>query len=377
MNHPPNPPSDEALPVASLRIAFFSDSLPERNGTGAYYHDLLPHLLPRVEAAEVIQPRPRGRFSLLSVPLPGDPTQQLVTPSLPRIRRQLRALRPNIIVCVTPGPFGLLGMWAARRHRCGFISAYHTDFEGLADLYWGPLKKRIVNGFMRGANRFISRRSGTVLVNNSGLADDVTALGAPAVDVMGTPLEPGFLNTPAAASPTALRQVCFAGRLAAEKNIDSFIDAARQHPALQFVIGGDGPLRKSVQAAADELDNLSYRGWLSREALRALIDESSLLVLPSHMETFGTIALEAMARGRPALVSEHAGIHDWPDLADGLFTLPAGQSVADALTSLVAEPAAVWQRKSSHAREAAEALNRRTVDQWLTVLARHARGGRA
>lgn len=358
-------------------MAFFSDSLPERNGTGAYYHDLLPHLQSRVAAAEVVQPKPRGRFSLLSLPLPGDPTQRLVAPSLPRIRRQLRELRPNIIVSVTPGPFGLLGLWMARRHHCAFISAYHTHFEGLADMYWGPLKKRIISGYLQGINRFISRRSATVLVNNSGLVESVRELGAPSVDVMGTPLEPGFLNAPMAEPPRGLRQVCFAGRLAAEKNIDSFIEAARRHPSLAFVIGGDGPLRKSVETAANELDNLRYRGWLDRESLRALIDESSLLVLPSHMETFGSIALEAMSRGRPALVSENAGIHDWPELAGGLFALRTGESVTDALSRLAKQSEAAWAEMSRVARDAAEGLNRRTVDQWLDVLARHAQGGRS
>ena len=39
---PPAPeiPSD----TSDLRVAFLSDSLPERNGTGAYYYDLAAHL---------------------------------------------------------------------------------------------------------------------------------------------------------------------------------------------------------------------------------------------------------------------------------------------------------------------------------------------
>lgn len=373
---PDNPPENEAMPAGHLRVAFFSDSLSERNGTGAYYHDLVPHLAPSVAAVRVIQPRPRGRFNILAIPLPGDPTQQLVAPNVFRVRRELAELRPNIIVSVTPGPFGFLGMWMARRHGCAFLSAYHTHFEGLADLYWGPLRKKLIIGTLDRVNRFICRRSATVLVNNSGLVDPVKALGAPRVDVMGTPLERGFLEAPLTSTPTGLRQVCFAGRLAAEKNIDAFIEAARQHPSLDFVIGGDGPMRDAIASAAVELPNLSYRGWLNREELRELIDESSLLVLPSHMETFGSIALEALSRGRPALVSENAGIHDWPELAGGLIPLRNGETVADAITELASRPAESWQQMGAHAREAAEGLNRDTVRQWLDVLSRHAGGGR-
>ncbi|MGM0534622.1 MAG: glycosyltransferase [Pseudomonadota bacterium] len=365
-----------SLTAEGLRVAIFSDSLPERNGTGAYYHDLLAHLQPHVAAIEVVQPRPRGRFSILSVPLPGDPTQRLVAPNLLRIHRQLSTLRPTIIVSVTPGPFGLLGLWMARRHGCGFISAYHTHFEGLADLYWGPVKKRVINGSLQGVNRFISRRSSTVLANNRSLAEPVRALGAPRVDIMGTPLASEFLESPTTPPSGTLEQICFAGRLAKEKNLDAFIEAARCHPRLRFVISGDGPLRRKVLLASEELGNLDYRGWLNREALRSLIDESSLLVLPSHMETFGSIALEALARGRPALVSENAGIHHWPQLADALIPLRTGTSVADALDEIADWPAETWQQKASLARQAAETLNRETVTQWLAVLCRHARGGR-
>lgn len=376
MNETSNLPNASRLDAGQLRVAIFSDSLAERNGTGAYYHDLLAHLQHQVAAAQTIQPKPRGRWGFLSVPLPGDATQRLVVPNLWRVHRQLAALRPNIIVSVTPGPFGMLGMRLARRHGCGFISAYHTDFEGLADMYWGPVKKYVINGFLQGVNRFISRRSGTVLVNNSGLAASVKSLGAPQVDVMGTPLEPGFLNTPAVPPPSSLKQVCYAGRLAAEKNIDAFIDAVRCHPEIHFVMGGDGPLRKTVEQAASELANLDYLGWLNRNDLRQLIDQSSLLVLPSHMETFGSIALEALSRGRPALVSENAGIHDWPQLADVLIPLHHDETVASVLDTLADWPAERWQEQATLAREAALTLNQQTVEQWLSVLCRHAHGGR-
>ena len=267
-------------------------------------------------------------------------------------------------------------MWLARHHGCGFISAYHTDFEGLADMYWGPVKKRAINGFLQGVNRFISRRSGTVLVNNTGLAASVKTLGAPRVDVMGTPLESGFLHTPPVPPPGSLTQVCYAGRLAAEKNIDAVIDAVRRHPEIHFVMGGDGPLRKTVEQAANELANLDYLGWLSRHDLRQLIDQSSLLVLPSHMETFGSIALEALSRGRPALVSENAGIHDWTQLADVLIPLHHDETVASVLDMLVSWPDERWQERAILAREAAITLNQQTIEQWLSVLCRHAHGGR-
>ncbi|MFO8155313.1 MAG: glycosyltransferase [Pseudomonadota bacterium] len=358
-----------------LRVAVFSDALPERNGTGAYYHDLIGQLAPRVAEARVLHPRPREGRLRLSLPLPGDSSQRYVPPNLLRIRREMATLRPHIIVGVTPGPFGLLGARLARQHGCGFISAFHTHFEGLADLYWGPFGRRFAIHVLNRINHHLHRQSATVLVNNRDLDPVVRNLGAPAVDLMGTPLERCFLEAEQPPLPRQLARVGFAGRLAAEKNIDAILEAALRRPDLQFVIGGDGPLRPRVEEAAARLENLDYRGWLERADLLALMDTIDLLLLPSHQETFGSVALEAMARGRPALVSASAGIHDWPELAPALFTLHAGDDLATLLEDLREQPDALTAAAEA-AHEAARRLNDRTIEHWLAVLTRHAREGR-
>ncbi len=358
-----------------LRIAFFSDSLPERNGTGAYYHDLVDHLRDRVEAAQVLQPLPKRRFNAVTVPLPGDRTQQLALPDPFRLRRHIDALAPHLVVSVTPGPFGLMGMRLARRCQSGFISAFHTDFAALAALYWGPVKKQLGSRALGAANRRLCRRSSAVLVNNSELIEPVRALGAPRVEVMGTPIERVFLATTPPPPPRGPDPVVFAGRLAAEKNIDAILDAARRRPWQRFIIAGDGPQRERVVDAAATTANLEYRGWLSRAALCDLLDEAGLVILPSRFETFGSIALEAMVRHRPVLVTRNAGIHDWPQVADSVCALEADEALSDALTRLDRASAEQWADRGARGRRGALQLHHETIEQWLAVLQRHARAG--
>ncbi|MBS0003234.1 MAG: glycosyltransferase [Thioalkalivibrio sp.] len=360
-------PSD----TSDLRVAFLSDSLPERNGTGAYYHDLVAHLRGHLGEVHVLQPRLRGRFDFLSVPMPGDPTQRLVIPDLRRVGRALRDLDPHLIVSVTPGAFGLLGQRAARRMDVPFVTAYHTHFAGLAALYWGPLRRRLVNAPLQVANRYLFKRSAAVLINNCALEVTVRELGAQHCEVMGTPLDAAFLEPPPP-PPTRIDTVCFAGRLAAEKNIDTILDAVRDWPTLQFVIGGEGPLRGQVEAAARQHPNLRYVGWLQRQDLRRVIDASSLLVLPSHAETFGSVALEAMARARPVLVSANAGIHEWPQLKPGLFRLEAEETLSMALGRLNGYGPETLAATAASARRAAETFHSATISQWLEVLQRYA-----
>lgn len=356
-----------------VRVAIFSDSFPERNGAGAYYFDLEPQLRPEVAALQMFQPVVKRRMLLFALPLPGDPTQKLITPNVFRIRRQFRELDPHLVISVTPGPFGLLGLYLARRAKTGFITAFHTHFEGLVQLYGDTLFYRTANWYLELINKILCKRSDTVLINNGDLEPTVKRLGAPRVDIMGTPLSSAFLDSPVVPPPGQLEQVLFAGRLAPEKNLPAIMDAVRALPDIRFVIAGDGPLRKKLEAEAASLPNLRLTGWLGRRELRAEMDAASLLLLPSHMETFGTVALEAMARGRPALVAASAGIHHWTILKDALFTLESDQSLTLALQEIASLPAETWREKAIAAREAAEALNRQTVGQWVGFVSRYSR----
>lgn len=364
------PSSPDARP-APVRVAYFSDAFPERNGTGAYYHDLLGQLRERIEAVEVFQPQPDGRRPLLSMRMPGDPGQRLVTPSVGDLRKACDALNPTVIVVVTPGLYGLLGVWEARRRRVPLIAAFHTDFEQLARIYWNPVSRFFANLVLRSANRIICRSSRSVLINNAGLRNDVLRLGARDVEVIGTPLAEVFLKRPLRPIEPALERVCFAGRLAPEKNVDQVIAAALAIPDVEFCIAGDGPLKEALRARASGCSNVRFLGWLQRDQLIDLLDRSSLLLLPSTFETFGSVALEAMARGRPALVSSRAGIHAWPKLRDGLFTLNTPENLPETLQSLGELPPAEWERRSTSARSLAEELNTGTLDHWTELLVRH------
>lgn len=355
------------------RIAVFSDALPERNGAGSYYNDLAAQLDGDVECLEMFQPAAKSRLLRMALPLPGDPTQKLITPNLLRLWQQFRRLRPQVVVAVTPGPFGLLGLAFARRAGTGFLTGYHTDFERVTELYGHRLFFRAANQYLLTAHRILCTHSDAVMINNAELAPTVRRLGARHVEVVGTPLARNFLAAAPVAAPPALQRVLFAGRLAPEKNLPTVIDAARRMPDIDFVLAGDGPLRRTLQREAAALPNLRMTGWLDRESLRREMDAASLLLLPSHLETFGTVALEAMARGRPALVAENAGIHQWPSLGEALFTLHRHESLPQALCRLRRLPAAVWRQKGWAARRAAEALNRETARQWTGHFERYAR----
>jgi glycosyltransferase involved in cell wall biosynthesis len=185
---------------------------------------------------------------------------------------------------------------------------------------------------------------------------------------MGTPIPKAFLDTPPKPLGASVRRVLFAGRLAPEKNLGAVVDAAAALPGVQFQVAGDGPLRQWLLSQTERLPNLHYVGWVKRQQIMPLIDSADVLVLPSTVESFGTVALEAMARCRLVVVSSQCGILSWDSLKRGLFQIHGNESLAQTLARVRALDHAILERKADIARESARELNDRNLHHWLRVL---------
>jgi glycosyltransferase involved in cell wall biosynthesis len=182
-------------------------------------------------------------------------------------------------------------------------------------------------------------------------------------------VDPLLLEPEVPVSESALGSVMFVGRLAAEKNLEKLLEAARGLPETPFVIAGDGPQAELVKQAEAELPNLDYVGWIDPATLRTMLDERcEILVLPSRVEAFGTVAAEAMARARLPLVSDRCGIVDWPELAAGLEVFDAGRSLTPKLRELTQLPVEVRREKRARARAKCLAFVERTVGDWRDTL---------
>jgi glycosyltransferase involved in cell wall biosynthesis len=160
----------------------------------------------------------------------------------------------------------------------------------------------------------------------------------------------------------------FAGRLAPEKNLEAVVEAARRLPDIDFLVIGDGPLRSWIEEQCRRLPNLRHSGWVRRRRIMALIDEVDALVLPSTIESFGTIALESMARARPVLVSSACGILSWDLLSRGIFPIQGGEPLFEALARLRDMDPAIRERKARLGRDGAQEINRRNLHHWVAIL---------
>lgn len=157
--------------------------------------------------------------------------------------------------------------------------------------------------------------------------------------------------------PCDRNMLLFVGRVEPLKGIDTLLEAMAllkqqgaldRHPMCVAVIGGDpeaGPERitdemgrlKTMSASLDLDDVVTFLGKRDQDTLQYYYSAAIAVVVPSHYESFGLVALEAMACGRPVVASETGGLAFLVRDNETGFHVPAGdaQAMADRLRRLV------------------------------------------
>lgn len=355
---------------SELRILFIVDATQGRNGVGTYFQDLVGHLRQRGAQVELVAPSMTAPHPCqgLSLPMPGDATQRVFLPRMRKLIQLAMDMQPNVIVVPGPGLFSLAGFWLAGKLRVPVCITHQTDYSKLVNLYWRGLSGRFAQIMLRWTNLLMFRGSTSVATISRGMVQQLRQQGISHPHLVGTCLAPEFIQPPIIEPRTAIRKILFVGRLAAEKNLHHFLELAQQRPDLHFSIAGDGPLRNSVQQQAEASTNLHFHGWCPRSTVQQLVDQHDVLILPSAVEAFGTVALEAMARKRLVLTTPACGINEWKALAKGLVVLEQDESLQDAVKRIESLPAAERNYIAHQGYLGAHALNEEALEQWLSVL---------
>jgi D-inositol-3-phosphate glycosyltransferase len=150
--------------------------------------------------------------------------------------------------------------------------------------------------------------------------------------------------------------VLYVGRIEPLKGIDTLIEAIAMMRQMGVVvclsiIGGDPDLSQEAKNAEmarlqslqerDGLEDLvAFLGKRSQDSLPYYYSAAEAVVVPSHYESFGMVALEAMACGTPVVASQVGGLAFL--VQDGItgFTVPVEEprALAEKLIWLVRNP---------------------------------------
>jgi D-inositol-3-phosphate glycosyltransferase len=181
--------------------------------------------------------------------------------------------------------------------------------------------------------------------------------------------------------PGNRRLVLFVGRIEPLKGVDTLLSAAallkEQHPAALknvqvAIVGGDPSAPDAEMSRLLELHReldlgglVEFLGAREQAQLPNYYAAADAVVMPSHYESFGMVALEAMAMGTPVIASRVGGLaHLVRDNATGFLISPRSpQQLADRLQLLLTnEP--LRQQLAAQARSYARGFD------WANIVNR-------
>ena len=267
-----------------MRILVATDAWhPQVNGVVRTYERLAQELKSLGVELEVLAPH-----EFYNVPCPTYPEIRLAVPGLSRVARRFRSLKPDAVHIATEGPIGWMARRYCRTRNIPFTTSFHTRFpEYLSQRFAIPTQW--TTAILR---RFHNAGRGLMAATPS-LARELEAQGFERVVPWTRGVDTGLFRPRRVRHFGAGPVFLYVGRIAAEKNIEGFLDL--DLPGRKVVVGA-GPQLAELQARY--LDVL-FTGKRTGEALAECYASADVFVFPSRTDTFGMVLLEAMASGLP------------------------------------------------------------------------------
>ena len=223
-----------------------------------------------------------------TIPCPTYPEIRLAVPGWRRVAQRFAADKPDAVHIATEGPIGWMVRRYCRANRIPFTTSFHTRFpDYLAQRFAIPL------AWTTGALRYFHNAGRGMMVATPSLARELQGEGFERVMPWTRGVDTALFRPRPVRRFGAGPVFLYVGRIAAEKNIEAFLDL-------------DLPGRKVVVGAGPQLAELKERypavlftGKQTGEALAECYASADVFVFPSRTDTFGIVLLEAMASGLP------------------------------------------------------------------------------
>lgn len=285
-----------------------------------------------------------GALSLRSG-LPGGDGLWFMThiPYLPQMIQTARKLNPDLFYAV---PFPTASIYyaskAAKQTGRPWVIQPHLHFKDL-------------NASLEKIIRWIFSQASAVLTNTAAEKAYLGRQGIPAekIHALGqgidlAPLQGGDGNRFRSANNlNDAPMILFLGRKVEYKGIDILLEAMplvwKEEPRPVLVLAGQSsPYFKALferHPLSQDLRILSLDDF-PEEKKKDLLTACDLLVLPSQVESFGVVFLEAWAKGKPVIGARIPAVADMIDHGEDGLLVPYGdkEALAAAVTKLIKNP---------------------------------------
>lgn len=305
--------------MSLVRISIVTETCsPDVNGVANSLSQLLAVLDRQQFQVQLVRTRPNTTWAsreeevlCRGFHLPFYPDVQIGWPSRRRIREAWDHFAPDLIYLVTEGPLGAAALSEARQRGIPVISSFHTNFHRYSSHYGFGWVQSLLLSWLR----YFHNRTLLTMVPAPDMQQDLQAAGFDPVEVLPHGVDCHLFDPRRRSQSLRLQWLrdqngpvmLYVGRLAPEKNIPLVVRSWQQlraeHPGLQLVLVGDGPLREQLQR---EYPDIHFSGVQTGTELARHFASADLFVFPSLTETFGLVTLEAMASGLPIVAFDVA-----------------------------------------------------------------------
>lgn len=210
------------------------------------------------------------------------------------------------------------------------LLASMADFHPLVTMSWGSdlLLRAARSPWMRFASQFTLDHTDIFLGDCQTVVDEAASYGFPrdhmvrfpwGVDLNHFSLQNGAVSGSVLRESLGWRDrfVILCNRTwAPVYGVDllakAFVRAVQQNPELRLILAGDGPQANLIHhILAPAAEKVSFPGRFTREELPGVYCAADLYVSPSHSDGSSVSLLEALACGRPVLVSDIPSNREW------------------------------------------------------------------
>lgn len=353
-----------------LRILFLCSEFSPRNlwgGMETYVFSLGPALVERGHEVHLLSCAPdhedrdyvdRGIHvhlrNRLKIPFVGRVLRAPMT-----IRRILNAISMHLAVgkidtafdVVEYPEWGAEGLLLDLRYRLPSVIQLHMPLAIVGKFYGWP--DNFDYRWACSLERWAARRADFVISPSRFLIDELGAgwFGEAECEIIPNPIDWSMWQHAKPASQTD-PVTLFIGRLESLKAPDVLIEAIshlrEDCPQARVVFIGSrdhhkegDPYIDRLQKLAEAVEGCEFLGVVSRDDLPGLLETARVVAVPSRFDSFPTVALEAMASGRPVVTTSATGVAEFISKHGAGHVVPPGDSraLAEALRPFLLDPA--------------------------------------
>jgi glycosyltransferase involved in cell wall biosynthesis len=227
---------------------------------------------------------------------------------------RVQAFQPDVVHVVNPFFLGPFGLSYAKKLGVPVVASFHTDVARYAQHYGGGFLSPLLWSYIR----TLHNQASLNLCPSSFMLHDLRSRGfrrmrwwKRGVDVAR--FNPGPRNEAMRARLSGGHPedflVVYVGRQAPEKRLETIRDALFPSRGVRLALVGDGPSRGKLEEYFQGTPT-TFPGFMKGDDLVAAYRAADVFLFPSTTETFGLVALEAMACRTPVIAANTGGVLD-------------------------------------------------------------------